>query len=110
VNVTPVGFAGTVAAVAFGVGRDVGGGSEGGWDDAVGTAEVGVAGGVAVSSGAAASEGELGAVFDGAALGLGVRVDWQATTAKQAAIANARPREAIGAGITWVSLLADASV
>jgi hypothetical protein len=74
VNVTPVGLSGAVAAVAFGVGRDVGAGSEGGGNEAVGTAEAGAAGGVAVSSGAAASE-ELGAVVDGTALGLDVIVD-----------------------------------
>jgi deazaflavin-dependent oxidoreductase (nitroreductase family) len=99
VNVTPVGFAGTVAAVAFGAGRDVGYGSEGRAIEAVGTAEAGAAGGVAVSSGAAASEGELRVSLDGRAPALGVTDDWQVATTRQAAIANARPRVAVGTGI-----------
>jgi hypothetical protein len=49
VNVTPVGFAGAVAAVAFGVGREVGGGGVGG---GVTTREgVGVTSAVAVGLG-----------------------------------------------------------
>jgi hypothetical protein len=95
-NVTPVGFAGTVAAVGSGVARGVGAGAS----EAVGTAEASPVDGVGVGVGAATIDGRPGAVLAGKALRFVAGADWQAAVARQVASAKARPKVSIRVGRT----------